>query len=115
MFYSQYPTKDNINARKSSCKGYFDNLQQYVAVGFQVENDSDANTITREIDNGGIFDFNDKEKKKINSLNMRGCHTLTMKQVDMIAYLFELAYDVMICQFDNVSNNPGLESVLGIF
>jgi hypothetical protein len=65
MFYSRYQTKDNINPRKSSRKGYFDNLQQYVAVGFQVENDSDANIITREIDNGGMFDFNDKEKRKL--------------------------------------------------
>ena len=41
--------------------------------------------------------------------------TLQEKQLRMIAYLFELAYDLMLAQRDNVSRSPGFETPLGIF
>jgi hypothetical protein len=45
----------------------------------------------------------------------RGCSTLEEKQLHMVGYLFELAYNLMIAPQDNVSRSPGFESCLGIF
>ena len=104
-FYSRYPTKSN---QFSTCrKGYFENLLQYVAVGFSV-NDVIEKEVAKTYDVGGIFDCTHEEDEYIKR-NQR-CNI-----IDMIAYQIELAYDLAISPSDNISNNPGFESFIGVW
>ena len=41
--------------------------------------------------------------------------TLAQKKLEMAAYLFELVYDLMISDRDNVSGNPGFEALIGSY
>ena len=58
--------------------------------------------------------FISKLDKKINNVNIRGI-TPDKKILDMIAYQFEIVYDLAICPMDNVSESAGFESCLGVF
>ena len=80
-----------------------------------MENDEKGKTMTSELENKGIFLYNTEEKQKINKMSLSGRSTTMLKRIDMIAYLFELGYDLAISPADNVSQNPGFESCLGIW
>ena len=80
-----------------------------------IDIDNVPNSLTSDVNNCGIFAFTQKEKNRINNLNLRGRPNFKMKAVDMIAYLIELSYDLSISSVDNVSDNPGFESVIGVW
>ena len=115
IFYFRYPTMESTLSQSPSRKGYFDNLIQYVAIGFDIDNVEISKKLTTVLEDGGIFTFNEFEIKMINQMNMRGRATLMLKKIDLIAYLCEIVYDISISPIDNVSTNPGFESCLGIF
>ena len=62
----------------------------------------------------GVILFNENEMQRINKLNIQGRNTLSLKVLDLVDYLIELAYDLAISPMDNVSENPGFESCIGI-
>ena len=70
--------------------------------------------LTSGLEYGGIFSFDENEKKKIDALRLRGRTTSALKREDMVACLVELAY-ICISPTNNVSQNPGFESCLGIW
>ena len=43
----------------------------------------------------------------------QGGQTTSARQMQMVCYLCELVYDLMISPEDNVSDSPGFESILG--
>ena len=114
-FYLRYPTKCSARSNSASRKGFFDNLIQFVAIGFLVANDEIDRKVSLEYEQGGIFLFNENEKKRINASNKAGRNTTALKRIDMIAYLIEIAYDIAISPVHNVSDNPGFESCLNIY
>ena len=44
-----------------------------------------------------------------------GLKTLREKQLTVVGYFFELCYDICLSPSQNVSNNPGFESIIGAF
>ena len=68
-----------------------------------------------ELEEGGVFIFNSNEREKIDALKMKIRSTTIINQIDVVAYLIELVYDLETSPADNVSNNPGFESCLGIW
>ena len=92
--------------------GYFNNLSQYVALGFEVGNDEVGGKLAEDYDNGALFMFNEFEMKKIDESKKAGRTATTLKRIDTIAYLIELAYDLAISPLDNISESPGFESCL---
>ena len=114
-FYLRYPSVTKSNDMSYSRRGYFDNIKQCVALGLDIDMDKVPNSLTSDVNNGGIFAFTQKQQKRINNLNLRGRPNFKMKAVDMIAYLIELSYDLSISSVDNVSDNPGFESVIGVW
>ena len=112
QFYNLYPSRDKEN-QSSFRRGYFENLAQYVAIGFDSTKKESMDMMVRDIDDGGIFLFTKEEYQKIEMLNFRGRSDLPQKVIDMIAYLCEMAYDLCIAPLDCVSSNPGFEIVLG--
>jgi len=111
-FYLRYPAKASVRASSSSRNGYFDNLCQYVALGFEVGNDEIGGKLAQDFEYGGLFLYNEFEKKKIDESNKAGRTTTVLKRNDMIAYLIELAYELAISPLDNISDSPGFESCL---
>ena len=99
----------NKKALSSSRNGYFDNLCQYVALGFEAGIKEIGGKLSQEYDNGEIFMFNKFETKKIDESKKAGQSTTTLKRIDMIAYLIELAYDLAISPLHNTSESPGYE------
>ena len=49
-FYLRYPAKASVRASTSSRNGYFDNLSQYVALGFEVGNDEVGGKLAQDYD-----------------------------------------------------------------
>ena len=63
-FYLRYPTKCSARSNSASRKGFFDNLIQFVAIGFLVANDEIDRKVSLEYEQGGIFLFNENEKQE---------------------------------------------------
>ena len=107
-FYLRYPAKASVRSSSSSRNGHFDNLSQSVALGFEVVNDAAGGKLAEDYDNGGLFMFNEFEMKKIDESKKEGRTTITLKRIDTIAYLIELAYDLaIISPLYNISDSPG--------
>ncbi len=62
-----------------------------------------------------VFVCNDNYLRYVNMVSFRGVVDPTEKQMHMIGYLCELAYDLAIAPANNVSESPGFEGPLGIF
>ena len=71
QFYNLYPSRDKEN-QSSFRRGYFENLAQYVAIGFDSTKKESMDIMVRDIDDGGIFLFTKEEYQKIEKLNLRG-------------------------------------------
>ena len=112
QFYNLYPSRDREN-QSSFRRGYFENLAQYVAIGFDSTKKESMDIMVRDIDDGGIFLFTKEEYQKIEKLNLRGRTDLPQKVIDMVAHLCEMTYNLCIAPLDCVSSNLGFESVLG--
>ena len=113
-FYRNYPTKSNPSAIKNP-RGYFDNLQQYTALGFDATKATVVDRLTADLDTGGIFSYNCDTKESLNRAKGRGNMSIQKKQILLVAYLAELAFDISIAAADNISKNPGFESFIGIY
>ena len=116
-FYRRYPSRDRTTDTTSSSgrKGYFENLVQYAALGFEIGNQEVEKFLTNTEKGESMFLFSKEEVEKINNMKKRGANTWELKCIDMIAYLIELVFDVAILPLDNVSENPGFESCHGMW
>ena len=115
-FYRRYPSKSvHPNNVSTTRKGWFENLQQLVALGWRLEDADTMQKVTIEYKNGGLFLYTNEENKNINALNMRGLETEIRKRNDVVAYLIEITYDLCISPIYNVSKNPGFEGCLGVW
>jgi hypothetical protein len=63
---------------------------------------------------GGLLSWEGAILSKLEKANL-GCNALKDKQLHAVGYLFELCYNLAILPRGNVSQNPGFESLLGIF
>ena len=115
-FYCRYPTKI-ASTYYHGKKGIFENLSQHVGFGFKIDDATVDKIITTSFEESinGIFFFDEADINKIGKIKFRGYTELKKKQIIMITYLAELAYDIAISARDNVSDSPGFETCLGIF
>ena len=111
-FYNSYPSWYANLADQSVRKGEFEKLQILVGVGY---NKLLKGKLTCDIAMGGIFHLNNETNKMIDGVNFRGTVRLQAKQLHMLGYLWELAYDLCIAPGSNILGNPGFETVLGIY
>ena len=114
-FYTSYPSKTAELGCDASRRGYFDNLEQRVAFGFDWATEGAIDGLTADAADGGIFHFSEGKKKRIERVNFQGENTLKGKQLHCLGYLMELAYDLALASRDNVSSSPGFETCIGFF
>lgn len=86
---------------------------QLIAAGFARESAAAAK-LDRDWKEGGLLILSDEMKNKIKSSGGMGNVSVIQKFQDMCAYQMELGYDLAINPCNNVSQNPGYESVLGV-
>jgi hypothetical protein len=110
-FYHFYPSIEAAIVDKRVKKGSFENLQQHVGVGFDKLR---KGKLLVDVEQGGIFHLDNETNKRIDAINFRGNLRLQTKQLNMLGYLWELAYDLCIAPASNVSGNPGFEVLLGV-
>ena len=84
------------------------------AAGFDPNCDI-AKSASEDVKDGGILLLSEHEKANITSSKLDGKMTDIEKFRAIIAYQFELGYDLAIASRDNVSKSPGFESFIGIF
>ena len=100
--YAKYPSDgvENLGARE----GYFENLDMYCALAF--DRKSDVSPLLADQSNNGLFVWSEEG---MDELKKRG-GDLKSAQLDAVAYLWELLYDLLLAPGENVSVSPGFEA-----
>jgi hypothetical protein len=102
-FYNLYPHSESVRANSRATAGTYEYLTPFIGAYFA------ANAASRsDFSNSGLFLYTNEEKQRISSVNFSG-KSGEQKYMTMIAYLFELGYDLAISPRRNVSNSPGFE------
>ena len=63
----------------------------------------------------GLFHWSKNVIQKIGDTNLPGSNDIKDKQLVLIGYYYELGYELMLLANQDVSQNPGFQSLLGIF
>jgi hypothetical protein len=105
-FYDLFPSRKSPRS-KGKIEGIFEDLEQYVAAGFEREAVVESGIFRKDYRDGGIFFFSKQQRERIERLNFNG-RTSVEKYSEMVAYLFELAYDLALGPM-NVSGSTGFE------
>ena len=111
LFYHLYPSRSSSRSvnRGTSINGYYENLVSAIAIAFDGGSEELINRFSKNYDEGGIFFYTADEKRSILSTNFRGKDG-NKKFMEMVAYLFELGYDLALGRSNNVSRSPGFEA-----
>ena len=115
-FYHVYPSvvSSRSENRGTSMEGNFKDLVAMIAVGFDGSDDGLATLFSKDYHNDGIFFYTQDELASVRRTNFRGKDS-NKKFMEMIAYLFELGYDLALARLHNVSDSPGFEGCGLIF
>lgn len=110
-FYFEYPSQSIADGRHT--QGKFEWLQQYIAAGYNPSSDWAAQA-DKQHNEGGFLIIDSNDIAQIDSSQKRITVKLH-KYHAYIAYLLEFGYDLAIRPSLNVSQNPGFESLIGVF
>ena len=110
-FYTLFPSRSNTNQIPDKW-GDFEDLKLYY--GFCFNRRENTNGLTSVKESECLFDWS-LYINHLSTTNIRGCNTLQEKQLVVVGYFFELCYDICLPSKYNISNNPGFESILGVF
>lgn len=111
-FYRTFPnTGADLGGQEA--KGSWGMLEQFVGLGFMNGDRETVSVLTSRETAKGLFVWSDSAMSHLEKL--WDGQTVECKQLHMVGYLFELIYDLMLEQCENVSSSPGFESPLGIF
>ena len=99
QFYDNYPSMKSVRSTSRGKRGMFEHLNPYIGASFT--------NIPPEVVKCLLIHDND-DADWISNLKLNG-KQLNEKYHQMIAYLFELGYDLAISRIHNVSNSPGFE------
>jgi hypothetical protein len=113
-FYTTFPKKRaDIVGVGSEGEGQWDMLEQFVGLGFVYGDPDTVTALTSRDATTGLFVWSDDAMTHLE--NVWDGELVASKQLHMVAYLFELVYDLMLAPEENVSSSPGFERPLAIF
>ena len=101
--YRYYPASKVPNL--GGIKGYFENLDTYCGMAFDKKSNVELLCSIGQKDS--LFVWSDQTMQE---LRKRG-GDLQKLQLEAVAYLWELVYDLLLASSDNVSLSPGFESL----
>ncbi|KAL7536826.1 LOW QUALITY PROTEIN: hypothetical protein ACHAXR_007426 [Thalassiosira sp. AJA248-18] len=104
-FYRDYPARgvENLGAPE----GHFENLVMYCGMAYDKK--CDVKALCSDAVNDGLFVWS---LESISEMKRKG-GDLKEHQLDAVAYLWEICYDLLLAKGENVSKSPGFE-VLGL-
>ena len=70
--------------------------------------------LTKDVGKEGIILLKDDDISRVSEVNFHNW-SKDEKIMELIAYQFELCYNLAIIPLDNVSSNPEFESILGVW
>lgn len=115
-FYRSFPSNkcdpQLLAALANQRVGFFEDLQFYCGACFSFDNVVSNSLVDTK--DGGIFCWS----KYVIACTKRmkwSSNTEEYKRLELIAYGFELVYDLCLAPDDNLSTNPGFETPLGVF
>ena len=112
-FYSLYPALESGRSDKRDKQGSFEHLTQVIAGGFDPSTDS-AKLTDKDFRDGGVLILSTEDQKRINGC-LKNINSSIKKFHTILAYQLELGYDLAISPNVNVLQNPGFETVVGVF
>jgi hypothetical protein len=113
-FYSLYPSKDRQNDQDKTRRGYFEDLVIHCGLCFSRDDSMGVDMLCSPDTDLGIFSWNQVTIDSIMTTNFPQ-PTLRERQLIMLGYLFEMAYDLLIAPSHNVSHSAGFECPLSVF
>jgi len=108
-FYDSFPSKESVRSKTGEKEGLWENLKQYVAMGFDGDAVAESGILTKDCADDGIFFYTQQQKEAILRLKIQGKSNVE-KYSEMVAYLLEIAYDLAIATSHNVSDSTGFEA-----
>ena len=102
-FYMNYPDRSVPEEFHKNCIGYFDEVDFYLAVGYDESSDF-VHHLHEESESEGLFNWTDS--------NGDSPAKIVDKQLILVDYLLELGYDLLTPERDNVSESPGFEKYI---
>jgi len=101
-FYQCYPTRgvENLGGQK----GYFEDLDMYCALAF--DRASNLEDFCPKEEDDSLFVWSNETMKSLT----RYSGTMKDKQLNMVAYLWELTFELLLSVDGNVSKSPGYET-----
>ena len=109
-FYLSYPCK-STNFQGSMRRGWFQDVSQYVGMAFDRHDTQAVHVLCDE--EHGIFEWQSHIYACLQQCPWQQ-QDMINKQLNMVAYLVELFYDLCLSPQDNVSESPGFELPMGI-
>lgn len=103
-FYRHYPVKSSGNLGAPS--GYFDNLVMYVGMAYDTSPPNDLSPLCSADESLLVWSEQTISELKLKSKG----DNLERLQLDAVAYLWELCYDLLLNSSHNVSVSPGFEA-----
>ena len=107
FFSACFPSIHSSRAASRTKWGHFESLRQIIFAGFDAKSDT-AKRLDKAMSGGGLLMMSDSDMDDIKSSNKEGLTEL-QKHHQVVAYLFELGYDLALSSRFNVSRNPGFE------
>jgi len=115
-FYMSYPNRDStVPVSDMIRRGYFQDLVQYVGLGFDRTQEGVVEKLCSPDPSKGIFHWSDSTRDLVRRTNFKDSDVLEDKQLHFVGYMTETSHGLMICESHNVSKSFGFELPMGIF
>ena len=111
FFYQSYPSESSEVQTGAARRG---NLELFVGLGFMRTNRAAVKFLCSSDPAAGMLIWSKSDLERVGKVKFAGCMAPEDKQLQMVGYLFELVYGLMLPPRDNVSRSPGFETPLGI-
>ena len=114
-FYTMFPSEKSKYATPKFKIATFEELDLVVLIGFDPTDAAARKALCSTNPSHGLLSWTTAELELVDRVNFPGTTSREVKQLNLVGYLFELIFDLMIARDDNVSKSPGFETPLGIF
>ena len=110
--YQKYPAEGvpNLGVRR----GYFENIVPYVAMAFDKKDEKSVVPLCSNGNADSLFVWSDRTMSSLKHYADKkggGAKGMRKVQLDAIAYLWEMCYDLLLASADSVSASPGFEAL----
>ena len=106
-FYARYPSKEGPGVPPPRGT-YYEDLHVDITLAFDRRDKDAVTALTSAAQSGSLFDWSPNEFP-LHSAGIPGATTIQDKRLAMVAYSWELYYDLMIARRNNASGMPGFE------